>query len=105
MRGAFQRHSHIGGEDPVDQVLLREVKRALQLVVVERDFSRARAVESGLHEGGPGVLQEEASAHVVLTNPRHAREHNLAAVVFHRRLPQEEVGESSDLVNGHEVRL
>lgn len=81
------------------------MESALQLVVVKGDFSRARAVEPSLREGGPGVLQEEASAHVVLADPRHPGEHHLPAVVLHRRLPQEEVGESSDLVDRHEMRL
>lgn len=97
--------SHIRGEDAVDEVLLGQVEGALQLVVVEGDLARARAVEPGLHEGGPRVLQEEAPADVVLADPRHAGIHRLAAVVLHRVLPQEEEGEEADVVGRDEVGL
>lgn len=36
-----EHHSHVGGEDAVDQLLFREVKGALQLVVVKGDLPRA----------------------------------------------------------------
>ena len=98
-------YSHVGGEDAVDEVLLRQVEGALQLVVVERDFPRARAVEPGLHEGGPRVLQEEPPANVVLTDSRHSRIHRLATVVLHGVLPEEEEGEEADVVGRDEVRL
>lgn len=98
-------HSHIGGEDAVDEVLLREVEGALQLVVVEGDLSGPGAVEPRLHERGPGVLQEEAPTDVVLAHPGHAGVHRLAAVVLHRVLPQEEEGEEADVVGGDEVGL
>lgn len=100
-----EEDSHIGGEDAVDEVLLGQVEGALQLVVVEGDLARARAVEPGLHEGGPRVLQEEPPADVVLADPRHAGVHRLAAVVLHRVLPQEEEGEEADVVGRDEVGL
>ena len=98
-------HSHIGGEDAVDEVLLRQVEGALQLVVVEGDLAGARAVEPGLHERGPGVLQQEAAADVVLADPRHPGVDRLAAVVLHGVLPQEEEGEEADVVGRDEVGL
>lgn len=98
-------NSHVGGEDAVDEVLLGQVEGALQLVVVERDLSGAWAVQPGLHERGPRVLQEKASPDVVLTDPGHAGIHRLPAVVLHRVLPQEEEGEEADVVGGDEVRL
>lgn len=91
-------HSHIGREDAVDEVLLGQVEGALQLVVVEGDLSGAGAVEPGLHERGPGVLQEESPADVVLADSSHAGVDRLAAVVLHRVLPQEEEGEEADVV-------
>lgn len=93
-----QCHSHIGGEDAIDEVLLRQVEGALQLVVVEGDLSGTRAVEPGLHERGPGVLQEKSPADVVLADSRHAGIHRLAAVMLHSVLPQEEEGEQADVV-------
>lgn len=100
-----RRHSHVGGENAVEQLQLGQVEGALQLVVVEGDLAGPRAVEPRLHERGPGVLQQEAAAHVVLADARHPREDHLAAVVLHRRLAQEEVGEAADLVDGDEVGL
>lgn len=101
----FKTHSHIGREDAVDEVLLRQVEGALQLVVVEGDLPGAGAVEPGLHERGPGVLQEEAPADVVLTDSSHAGINCLAAVVLHGVLPQEEEGEEADVVRRDEVGL
>lgn len=57
-----------------------------------------RAVEPRLHERGPGVLQEEPPADVVLADPSHAGIDCLAAVVLHRVLPQEEEGKKADVV-------
>ena len=104
--GHFERsrhYSHIGGEDAVEQLQLGQVKGPLQLVVVEGDLPRARAVQPGLHEGGPRVLQQEAAADVVLAHPPGAREHHAAAVVLHRVLPEEEVGEVADVIGGDKV--
>lgn len=98
-------NSHVSREDAVDQVLLWQVERDLQLIVIKRDFSRAGAVESGLHEGGPGILQKETSAHVILTDPSHAREHHLPTVIFNSRFPHEEVGEATDFINRHKMRF
>lgn len=99
------RDSHVGGEDPVDEVLLRQVEGTLQLVVVEGDLARAGAVEPGLHERGPRVLQQEAAAHVILAYSGHTRIHCASAVMLHRVLPQEEVGEQPDVVGCHKVWL
>ena len=98
-------NSHVGGEDAVQQLELRQVKGSLQLVVVEGDFSGSRAVQSSLHEGRPRVLQQEASANIVLTNSSSAGKHRPAAVVLHRVLTEEEVREVADIVGGHEVRF
>lgn len=91
-------HLHIGGEDAVDEVLLRQVEGALQLVVVEGDLSGTGAVEPRFHERCPGVLQQKAPADVILTDSGHAGVHRLATVVLHGILPQEEEGEEADVV-------
>lgn len=96
-------HSHVGGENAVEQLQLGQVKGPLQLVVVEGYFARAGAVQPGLHEGGPRVFKEEAAADVVLANAPGAGEHRPAAVVLHRVFPEEEVGEVADVVGGDEV--
>lgn len=100
-----KRLSHVGGEDPVQQLLLGHVEGALQLVVVEGDLAGPRAVEPRLHECGPRVLQQKAAAHVVLADARHPREDHLATVVLYRRLAEEEVGEAANLVDGDKVGL
>lgn len=99
------KHSHIGGEDAVDEVLLGQVEGALQLVVVEGDLPGAGAVEPGLHERGPRVLQEESPADVVLADSRHAGIDRLSTVVLHCVLPEEEEGEEADVVGRDEVGL
>lgn len=91
-------HSHVGSEDAVDEVLLWEVERALELIVVEGDLSGSGAVEPCLHERGPGVLQEEPPSDVVLADPGHAGIDRLATIVLHRVLPQEEEGEEADVI-------
>lgn len=96
---------HVGGEDAVDEILLRQVEGALQLIVVEGNLSRARAVESGLHECGPGVLQEKPPTNVVFTDARYAGIDRLPTVVLHGVLSQEEEGEEADVVGRDEVRL
>ena len=63
----------------------------LQLVVVEGDLARTGAVEPGLHERGPSVLQQEAAPHIVLAHAGHTRVYGASTVVLHRVLPQEEV--------------
>lgn len=105
MRSTCWEHSHVGCEDAIDEVLLGQVEGALQLVVVEGDLARARAVEPCLHEGGPRILQEEPAADVVLADAGHTRVHRLAAVVLHCVFPQEEEGEESDVVGRDEVGL
>lgn len=99
------RHSHVGGENAVEQLQLGQVEGALQLVVVEGDLARPRAVEPGLHERRPRVLQQEAAADVVLAHAAGAREDGSAAVVLHRVLTEEEVGEVADVVGGDKVWL
>lgn len=94
---------HVGGENAVEQLQLGQVKGSLQLVVIEGDFAGTGAVQSGLHEGGPRVLQEEATADVVLTDSPCAGKHRPATVVLHRVFPKEEVGEVADVVGGDEV--
>lgn len=91
-------HSHVGGEDAVDKVLLGQVEGALQLVVVEGDLPRAGTVEPRLHERGPGVLQEKSPADIVLADSCDTRVHCLPTVVFHCVLPEEEEGEQADVV-------
>ena len=98
-------HSHVGGEDAVEQLHLGQVEGALQLVVVEGDLPGPGAVEPRLHEGGPGVLKQEAAPDVVLADAAGAREHRAPAVVLHRVLPEEEVGEVADVVGRDEVGL
>lgn len=89
---------HVGGEDAVDQVQLGQEEGALQLVVVEGDLARAGAVQPSLHEGGPGVLQQEAPPDVVLADPGGSGEDGFPAVVLHGVLSEKEVGEIADVV-------
>lgn len=102
---SFCVHSHVGGEDAIDEVLFRQVEGALQLVVVEGDLPGAGAVEPRLHERGPSVLQEKSAADVVLADSCHAGIHGFATVVLHRVLPQEEESEEADVVGRDEVGL
>lgn len=99
------RDSHIGGEDPVDEVLLRKVEGTLQLVVIEGDLAWAGAVEPGLHERGPRVLQQEAAPHVVLAHSGHPGVHSASTIVLHRVFPQEKVCEQPYIIGCHEVWL
>lgn len=96
-------YSHVGSENAVEQLQLRQVKRSLQLVVVEGDFPRSRAVQPGLHKGGPRVLQEEATADVILTYTPCAGKYRPATVMLHCVFPEEEVGEVADIVGGDKV--
>lgn len=96
-------YAHIGGEDAVDQVELGQEEGALQLVVVEGDLPGARAVEPGLHERGPGVLQQEPPSDVVLADPGGSGEHGFPTVVLHGVFSEKEVGEVPDVIGGHEV--
>lgn len=92
-------HLHIGREDAVDEVLLGQVEGALQFIVVEWDLPGAGAVKPRLHERGPGVLEEESPADIILADSCHAGIHSLAAVVLHCVLPQEEEGEEADVIS------
>ena len=78
---------------------------ALQLVVVEGDLARAGAVEPGLHERGPSVLQQEAAPHIVLAHAGHPRVHGASTVVLHCVLPQEEVRKQPDIIGCNKVWL
>lgn len=100
---AESRDSHVGGEDPVDEVLLGQVEGTLQLVVVEGDLTRAGAVEPGLHECGPCVLQQEAAPHVILAHSGHPRIHGAPTVMLHGVLPQEEVCKQPNIIGRHKV--
>lgn len=97
------RYSHVGGEDPVDEVLFRQVKGTLQLVIVEGDLAWAGAVEPCLHERGPCVLQQEAAPHVILAHTGHPRVHRASAVMFYCVLPQKEVCKQPNIVGCHKV--
>lgn len=99
------RDSHVGSEDPVDKVLLGQVEGTLQLVVVEGDLARAGAVEPGLHECGPRVLQQEAAPDVILAHAGHPRVHGAPTVMLHRVLPQEEVGKQPNIEGCYKVWL
>lgn len=96
-------YSHVGSKDAVKQLQLWQVKCSLQLIVVKGDFSRSGAVQSSLHEGCPGVLQEKTTTDVILTDTTGAGKHCTAAVVFHCVFSEEEVGEVADIIGGDEV--
>ncbi len=98
-------HSHVGGEDSIDEILLREVEGALQLMVVEGNISRAGTVESSLHEGGPCVFQQETTTDVILTHTGHTREDRLPTVLLYCVLSQKEVREAAHLVCRDKVRF
>ena len=71
-------HSHVSGEDAIDEVLLGQMEGTLQLIIVEGDLSRAGAVEPGLQEGSPLLLQHSwRAAHVILAHTGHSRHHHL----------------------------
>ena len=89
---------HIGGKDAVDQVQLRQEESALQLIVVEGDLAGAGAVQAGLHEGGPGVLQQEPPPNVILADPGSSGEHGLPTVMLHSIFSEKEVGEIPDVI-------
>lgn len=91
-------YSHIGSKDAIDEILLRQVESALELIVVEGDLSRAGAVQPSLGESGPCVLEQEAATNVILTDTCHPRVHRLPTVMLHCILPQEEEGEESNIV-------
>lgn len=83
--------SHIGGEDAIDEVLLGQVEGTLQLVIVEGDLSWAGAIEAGLHECGPCVLQQETAPHIILAHSSHPRVHSTPTIMFYGILPKEEI--------------
>lgn len=89
---------HVGGEDAVDEVQLGQKEGALQLVVVEGHLAGPGAVQAGLHEGGPRVLQQEPPPDVVLADPGGPGEHGFPTVVLHGVFSEKEVGEIPDVV-------
>lgn len=98
-------HSHVSGEDAIDKVLLRQMEGTLQLVIVEGDLSWAGAVEPGLHECGPRVLQQETTAYIVLAHPGHPRVHSAPTIVLHCILPKEEIRKQPDVKGCHKIGL
>lgn len=74
---------HLRGEDPHDggdPVNADDVSDGLKHVKVEEGLPRHRAVQPGLHERCPVLLQHPLRpADVVLANPGDAGIHNLAA--------------------------
>lgn len=92
------RHSHISSKNAIKQLQLRQVESALQLVVVEGDFPWSGAVQPGLHEGCPCVLQEEAATNVIFTHPAGAGKHSPPTVMLHCIFPEEEVCEVANIV-------
>lgn len=89
---------HVGGKDAVDQIELGQEEGALQLVVVKRHLPGARAVQAGLHECGPGVLQQEPPPDVILADPGRSGEHGFPTVMLHGIFSKKEVGEIPDVV-------
>lgn len=75
----------------------------LQLVIVEGDLSRAGAVEPGLHECGPCVLQQETTAYIILAHPGHSRVHSASTIMLHRILPKEEICKQPDVKGCHKI--
>lgn len=60
---------------PID---VDDVRHGLQDVEVEVRVARDGAVQAGLEEGGPLLLQDTGrAAAVILTHPRHPRKHHL----------------------------
>lgn len=100
-----QCNLHISSEDAVDQILLGKVEGALQFIVIERDFSSTGAVQSGLHESCPSVLQQKPPSDIIFANPCHTRIHSFPTVMFHCVLTEEEVGEQADVIGSNKVRL
>lgn len=98
-------YSHVGGENAVEQLQLRQVKCALQFIVIEGDFPWAGAVQPGLHEGGPRVLQKEAATDIILTDSPRPGKYRPATVMLDRIFPEEEVGEVANIIGGDEVGL
>lgn len=98
-------HSHIGSKYAVDEILLRQVESALELIVVEGDLSRAGAVQSSFGESGPCILEQEAATDVILTDACHPRVHGLPTVMLYCILPQEEEGEESNIIGWDELRF
>lgn len=98
-------HSHVSGEDAIDEVLLGQMEGTLQLIIVEGDLSRAGAVEPGLHECGPRVLQQETATYIILAHPGHPRVHSAPTIMLHGILPKEEIRKQPDVKGCHKIWL
>jgi len=85
--------------------LLRKVEGALQFVIIEWDFSSTGAVQPGLHESCPCVLQQKSPSDIVFANPCHTRIHCFPTVMFYRILTEEEVSEQTNVIGSNKVRL
>lgn len=108
-RGAGKEFSssylHVSGKDAIDQIQLGQEESALQLIVVKGNLPGPGAVQAGLHERGPGVLEQESSPDVILADPGSSGEHGFPTVVLHGIFSEKEVGEISNVVRWHEVRF
>lgn len=67
-------------------------------MVVKGHFAGPGAVEPSLHERGPGVLQQETPADVILADPGRPGEHSLPTVMLHSIFPEEKIGEIANVV-------
>lgn len=71
-----------GCHDNILPIDVDDVRHGLQDVEVEVRVARDGAVQAGLEEGGPLLLQDAGrAAAVVLTHPRHPRKHHLTTTV------------------------
>lgn len=61
-----------------DPIYFYYICNGLQDIKVKEGFSRDRAIQAGLHEGGPVLLQNSlGSTHVILAYARHTGEDRL----------------------------
>lgn len=105
MGGGGTQNSHVSGEDAIDEVLFGQMEGTLQLVIVEGDLSWTGAVEPGLHERGPRVLQQETAPYVILAHPGHPRVHCAPTIMFYRILPKEEICKQPNVKGCHKIWL
>lgn len=98
-------HSHVSGEDAIDEVLFGQMEGTLQLVIVEGDLPWAGAVEPGLHECGPCVLQQETTPYIILAHSGHPRVHSASTVMLHCILPKEEIRKQPNVKGCHKIWL
>lgn len=101
----MHHYLHISCKNAIEQLQLRQVEGALQLVVVEGNFSWPGAIQPGFHEGGPRILQQKAATDVILAHTSGSGKHSPAAVMLHRIFSEEEVSEVADVIGGDEIWL